>query len=264
VRLPESPRVRRRLKWTAAVGIPAAGIAALFLLIPSHGPTAPGPTGNEGPAQLASAERKAKLTAADRRRIDAVLDRFLPAAMERKDEALAWRLAGPELKSGSTLAAWRKGNTPVPYYPARETTFHHWQSIDVGEGYVIFNLLVHPAKGSTLAPYVFSGEVVKEHGAWLVNRLYTIAIMNKTTKEHPMAEVGPADFAAGGAPGTSSPPETTTHDSRIAPVLAVLGAVILIPLALALVALRRARRFRRQARSSGRQEIPSLPARYRS
>jgi hypothetical protein len=44
---------------------------------------------------------------------------------------------------------------------------------------------------------------------------------------------------------------------------AVLGAVVLIPLALGFVALRRARRFKRLARSSGRQEIPSLPARYR-
>jgi hypothetical protein len=264
MRLPESPRARRRLKWIAALGVPVVVVVALFALVPSHGPGPSTPTGNEGPAQLASAERKVKLTAADRRAIDAVLDRFLPAAMERKDETLAWRLAGPELKADSSLAEWRKGNTPVPYYPARETTFHHWQSIDSGVGYVIFNLLVHPAKGSTLAPYVFSGEVVKVHGAWRVNRLYTIAIMNKTTKKHPMAEVGPADFGAGSSPGTSAPPDTTTHSSRIVPVLFVLGAVILIPLLLAVVALRRARRFKRQAQSSGRQQIPSLPARYRS
>jgi hypothetical protein len=263
MRLPESPRTRRRLKWLAALGLPVVVVVALFVLVPSHGPAPSAPLGNEGPAKLASAQRKVKLTAADRRQINAVLDRFLPAAMERKDETLAWQLAGPELKADSSLAEWRKGNSPVPYYPARETTFHHWLPEDVGEGYVIFNLLVHPAKGSPLAPYVFSGEVVKQGGSWRVNRLYTIAIMNKTTKKHPMAEVGPADFAAAGSPGASAPPDTTTHGSRIAPVLAVLGAVILIPLALAVVALRRARRFRRLARSSGRQEIPSLPSRYR-
>lgn len=263
MRLPESPRLRRRLKWVAGLGLPVAVIAAVFALIPSHGPTAAAPTGDEGPAQLAAAGRKVKLTAADRRAIDAVLDRFLPAAMERKDETLAWKLAGPELRSGSSLAAWRNGNTPVPYYPARETTFHHWQSIDSGVGYVIFNLLVHPAKGSTLAPYVFSGEVVRAHGSWLVNRLYTIAIMNKTTKKHPMAEVGPADYAAASSPGSSSLPDTTTHSSHILPVLAVLAAILLIPLGLGGVALRRARRWRRRVRSSGRQEIPSLPSRYR-
>jgi hypothetical protein len=264
MRLPESPRIRRRLKWLAALGLPVAAVGALFLLIPSHGPTAAAPTGNEGPAQLASAGRKVRLTAADRRRIDAVLDRFLPAAMERGDPALAWKLAGPEMKSGSTAAAWRKGTSPVPYYQARETTFHHWQAEDVGEGYVIFNLLVHPAKGSKLAPYVFSGEVVKQRGSWLVNRLYTIAIMNKTTKEHPMAEIGPADFAAASSPGTHSPPETTSHPSRLIPVLAILAAILLIPLTIAVVALRRARGWRRRVRSSEGQQMPSLPARYRS
>jgi hypothetical protein len=270
VRLPESPRARRRLTWSAALGLPVAAVAAVFLLIPSHGPTAPGPAGNEGPAQLASAGRKVALTAADRRAIDAVLDRFLPAGMERHDETLAWELAGPELRTGSTVAAWRRGDTPVPYYRARERRFHHWQPIDVGVGYVIFNLLVHPAKGwtvapgSTVAPYVFSGEVVKVHGKWLVNRLYTIAIMNPTTKKHPMAEVGPADFAAGGSAGSSSPPETTRHSSRLIPVLALFAAILLLPLALGAVALRRARRWRRRVRGSDRQQIPSLPARYRS
>jgi len=262
--LPESPRARRRLLWALGLGLPLAAIVAVFVLIPSHGPSAPGPTGDEGPAQLASVGPKLRLTPAVRRQIDAVLDRFLPAAMERKDEAAGWALAGPEMKSGSTLAGWRKGNTPVPYYQAREKTFHAWQKIDVGRDYVIFNLLVHPAKGSTLAPYVFSGEVVRQHGRWLVNRLYTIAIMNKTTKAHPTAEVGPADFAAGSSPGSSGPPDTSAHKSRILPVLALLAAIVLVPLSIAGIALRRARRWRRQVRGSGRQEIPSLPARYRS
>jgi hypothetical protein len=263
--LPASYRARRRLKWLAAIGLPVVAIVAVVLLIPSHGPPAGTPKGDEGPAQLASAQRKVKLTAADRRQIDAVLDRFLPAAMERKDEALGWSLAGPEMKTSSSLAQWRKGNTPVPYYQAREKTFHDWDPVDVGEGYVIFTLLVHPAKGSTLAPYVFSGEVVKEHGSWLVNRLYTIAIMNQGTKKHPMAEVGPADFGAGGTPAArNSTPDTAGHKSRILVVLAVLALVALIPLTFALVALRRARRWRRRVRSSEQQQLPALPARYRS
>jgi hypothetical protein len=264
VRLFESPRFRRRLFWALGLGLPLATIVAVFLLVPSHGPTAAAPTGNEGPAQLASTAPKVSLTPAVRRQIDAVLDRFLPAALERKDEAAGWALAGPEMKDGSTLAGWRKGDTPVPYYQAREKTFHGWQAVDVGQGYVIFDLLVHPAKGSTLAPYVFSGEVVKQHGRWLVNRLYTIAIMNKPTKRHQTPEVGPADFAAGASTGSHAPPDSTEHKSRILPVLGVLAAIALLPLLLGGVALRRARRWRRQVRNSDRRQIPSLPERYRS
>ncbi|HVU76552.1 MAG TPA: hypothetical protein VHC67_03145 [Gaiellaceae bacterium] len=261
----DSPRARRRFRWIAALGIPVAAVVAVVLLVPSHGPPAGTPAGDEGPAQLASQGPKVQLTAADRRRIDAVLDRFLPAAMERKDEALGWSLAGPEMRASSSLAQWRKGNTPVPYYRARERTFHDWDPVDVGQGYVIFTLLVHPATGSKLAPYVFSGEVVKQHGSWLVNRLYTIAIMNKGTKKHPMAEVGPADFGAGGSPAArNSTPDTAGHKSRILVVLAVLALVALIPLTFAVVALRRARSWRRRVRSSDRRELPTLPARYRS
>lgn len=262
--LPDSPRKRRRLIGVVLAVALAGAVAAVFALIPSHGPSAPGPTGNEGPAQLASDTPKVRLTRADRRAIDASLDRFLPAAMERKDPAAGWALAGPEMKSGSTLAAWRRGDSPVPYYQARETTFHDWQTIDAGKGYVVFNLLVHPAKGSKLAPYVFSGEVVKQGGRWLVNRLYTIAIMNKPTKHNPMPERGPADFAAGASAGSQANPDTASHSSSILPVLGILAAVALLPLTLAAIALRRWGRWRRQTRTSERREIPALPRRYRS
>lgn len=262
MRLFESPRARRRLILSVCIAVPLIVVAALFTLIPSHGPSAPGPTGTEGPAQLATDTPEVKLTRADRRAIDTALDRFLPAAMERRDVAAGWALAGPEFKAGSTLAEWRRGNLPVPYYLAREKTFHNWQTIDSGKGYVVFNLMVHPAKGWKLAPYVFSGEAVKQHGRWLVNRLYTIAIMNKPTKKNPHPEVGPADFAAG--LGASTDANKADHPRRILPVIAVLSAIALIPLTLAAIAILKAVRWRRRVRSSGRSQVPSLPPRYKA
>jgi hypothetical protein len=262
MRLLESPRARRRFILIACLAVLLGGLGAVFALIPSHGPSAPGPTGNEGPAQLAAATPAVRLTKADHQAIDAVLDRFLPAVMERKDPAAGWALAGPEMKSGSTLAGWRRGNLPVPDYPASEKTFHNWTTIDSEKGSVIFNLIAHPAMGSSLAPYVFSGEVVKVHGHWLVNRLYTIAIMNKPTRTNPHPEVGPADFSAG-AVGPSSD-ATKGHGSRLLPVLGILAAIALVPLTLGGIALFKAFRWRRQVRSSGRSQVPSLPDRYKA
>ena len=146
---------------------------------------------------------------ADRRAIDRTLDRFVPAGVARKSPATAWALAGPELKSGSTLAAWKAGNSPIPYYPVLEKTFHTWRTIDVGPRYVVFNLLVHAQPTSHLGSYVFSGEVVKQGDQWLVNRIYTIAIMNPVTKK--THEVGPADFVA---PPPSSPDAERQVDDR--------------------------------------------------
>jgi len=262
MRLLESPRARRRFIVLACISVPLVVVIAAFVLIPSHGPSAPGPTGNEGPAQLATANETVKLTRADHRAIDAVLDRFLPDAMERRNTAAGWALAGPEFKTGSTLAEWRHGSLPVPYYRARETTFHNWQTIDSGKGYVIFNLIVHPAKGSKVAPYVFSGEVVKQRGHWLVNRLYTIAIMNKPTKKNPHPEVGPADFSAGLGAATNA--DKVGHPRRILPVLAVIAAIALVPLSLGGIALLKALRWRRRVRNSGRSEVPTLPDRYKA
>lgn len=264
MRLPTSARTRRRLAYTGvAAAILVAGIL-VAVLIPSHAPSAPGPAAGAARASdlAVATPKKTKLKAADRREIDGVLDRFLLAGLDRSDPATAWKLAGPELKSGSTLAGWRKGDTPVPYYELRDRTFHDWSTIDVEPNSVIFNLLVHPKKGSGLAPYVFSGEMVKRAGHWLVNRLYTIAIMYPMTRT--THEVGPADFAA--PPATSSAPHGSARLGKfgILPVVAILAAVLLIPLSLALVALTRARRWKRQVDESGRREMPMLPARYRA
>ena len=262
LRLPQSPRTRRKLAWISGAGALVAIGVAVALAIPTHSDTQPPVAGTEGPADLAVATPNVKLTRADRRAIDRTLDTFLPQAMERRDPAAAWALAGPELRSGSTLADWRRGSLPVPEYQAREKTFHAWQTIDVGPRYVIFNLLVHPAKGWKAAPYVFSGEVVKQDGRWLVNRLYTIAIMNPVTKTN--HEWGPADFAAPPtASGNGDRPTSKIGTLGWLPILGILAAVVILPASLGAVALVRARRFRRAVRASRGTEMPALPARYR-
>lgn len=257
--LPSSPRARRKLAWiSAAAVLVAAGLAVAFL-IPNHKTGQGNPTGNEGPAQVAITT-STRLTAADRRQIDAVLDRFIPAGMERRDPALAWRLAGPEMKVSSTLAQWRRGTSPIPYYQPKEKTFHGWSTIDAGPRYVIFNLLLHPLHPERVGTYVFSGEVVKPGQQWLVNRLYTIAIMNgphfSTTHE-----LGPADFAAPGAKGQGEP-ETVKHSLGILPIALILSLVILVPLAVVGGAFVRARRWRRRVRTDARTTLPPLPSGY--
>jgi hypothetical protein len=259
LRLPASPRVRRRLKWQGAVVTLLVAVAAVVLLMPGRTPPSSAPTRNEGPARLASDTPQVRITKADRRAIDATLDRFLPAAMGRRDATLAWSLAGPELRAGSTLADWRAGSSPVPAYPLRAGTFHDWQTIDTGPRYVIFNLLVHPRPHETIAPTVFSGEVVKSRERWLVNRIYTIAIMNPITRK--THEVGPADFAA---PGSKSQPagKQVIGNLGILPIVGILALVLLIPLTLGLLALVRARRWRRRVKDTGRTDLPPLPAGY--
>ena len=254
---PTSPRLRRRL-LRIGVAVAATGtIAALVVFVPSNGPATPAAQPNEGPAQIALPAKTYRVTAAERRAIDATLDRFIPAAMERRSPETAWALAGPELRSNSSLAAWRKGSSPVPFYPARETTFHQWTTIEVGRDDVLFNLLLHPkAASKSLGSYVFAGEVVERHGHWLVNRIYTIAIMNNTPTTH---ETGPADFAAPAAASQTPKGKPVLGGIGILPVVAILALILLIPLSLGVVALLRARRWRRQTRIGARNRpLPTL------
>jgi hypothetical protein len=257
--LPSSPRSRRRLRWITAAVVLVLGGLALAFLIPSHQAGSGNPTSNEGPAQLAITT-KSRLTAADRRQINAVLDRFIPAGMERHDPALAWKLAGPEMKADSTLADWRRGTSPIPYYLPKEKTFHEWQTIDVGPRYVIFNLLLHPLHPDRIGTYVFSGQMVKPGSRWLVNRIYTIAIMN-SPQFSTTHELGPADFAAPGAKGQGTP-ETVKHNLGILPIVLILALVILVPIGVGAGALVRARRWRRHVRTDARTNLPPLPSGY--
>ncbi len=263
IRIPESPRLRRRLTWVAIAGILAVAGILIAVLIPSRGPSNGTAAGNRAPAQLA-VDTHQKLSTANRRQIDTLLDRFIPAAVERRDPTTAWALAGPEMRDSSSLSAFRKGKLPVPSYPANEQNYHHWRAIDVEKGSVVLNVLVHPKNPQKLGTWVFSIEVVKPKSRWLVNHIYTIAVMNPPVRPATVThELGPADFAAPSPTSRTSTTSSPSSHSFLLPVVAIFGILLLIPLALGVGALLRAHRWRRAVRASGRTELPPLPSRYR-
>lgn len=256
--IPSSPRRRRRLlRLGAAAGV-AGAIAAVVLLVPNPKPPNPAPPKNAPPAQLV--QRSRPVTPSERRAINATLDRFLRAALDRSSPATAWRLAGPELKTGSTLREWRAGTSPIPYYPPREKTFHGWISVDAGPHYVVFDhLVVHPRHGPKTSARVFAGEVVNRGSGWLVNRLYTIAVFERPTKSG-THQVGPADFAAGAA-STGPPPRggAMLGKTWLLAAIGAIGLVLLFPLGFGLAVGVRARRRRRQYAHTRDRELPPLP-----
>jgi hypothetical protein len=264
IRIPESPRVRRRLKWVAIAGaLAVAGILA-GVLIPSKGPSNGAATGkNRPPAQLAVNTHQ-KLARADRRQIDGLLDRFIPAAVARENLDTAWALAGPEMRTASSLRDFRKGDLPVPAYPANEKNYHHWRAIDVERRSVVLNVLVHPKNPRKTGTWVFSIEVVKPKSRWLVNHIYTIAVMNPPVRPATVThELGPADYLTPPPTSRTSTTATPSSHSFLLPVIAIFAIVLLIPLGLGVAALFRARRWRKTVRASGRTELPPLPASYR-
>jgi hypothetical protein len=256
---PSSPRARRRLLRVGIALTVAGSIAGIALALQSPKQPSAAPAKNAPPAQLLN--RRTRVTPKERRAINATLDKFLGASLDRSSPATAWRLAGPEMKSGSTLRQWRAGTSPVPYFPTREKTFGGWEAVDAGPNYVVFDhLLVHPKRGSQTSASIFSGEVVKSGSHWLVNRLYTIAVMKRPTKTG-MHQVGPQDYAAPGASGQGSSQTSggTLGKQWLLVVVGLVGLAILFPLGFGVASAVRSRRRQRQYVEHRDRDLPPLP-----
>lgn len=238
----------------------AVTTSAVLLRSPKGPSTAP--PKNAPPAQLV--KQSTYVSRAERRAIDRTLDAFIPAGLGGTAPATAWRLSGPELTGGSTLREWRHGTSPIPYYPPRGKTFHHWTVIDSGPGYVDFTILIHPRRARDGSSEVFSGKMLKLRGRWVVDGLYTIAVFARPDKKG-RHEVGPADYAAGPAAGSGSsgPPAGSGRSALGKGWLGVIGGgillVLLFPIGLGVSSALRSRRSRlAYARTRG-QALPPLP-----
>jgi hypothetical protein len=199
-----SPRLGRRLvRWSIGIA-GVGGIVLAFVLVPESKQPGSAATGRPGSAKVVRPV-SLRVRPAERRAVDNVLDRFIPAGVGRRAMATAWLLAGPELRAGSTLRQWRNDVSPIPYYPVAGKTFHHWKTLDAGPDFVEFGLLVAPRRGSHLGDWALSGLVVRRGSRWLVDRLYTAATYNMAG-----ALTGPPDLIGGpvssGAPSNRRGP----------------------------------------------------------
>jgi hypothetical protein len=173
--LPSSPRRRRRLAWAVAGLAVAALVAAGVATLPTGKPAAPAePLSNE-PAQLPPRERPLRLSAADRQAVNAVLDRFVPAAVERRDPAAAYGLVTRRLRGDDRRETWARGALPVMQFPARGTRFHDWSLKYVDENGVGFDLLLQPRPKAKIGPIMFAVDLERIGGRWLVDSFGPIA-----------------------------------------------------------------------------------------
>jgi len=165
----------------------------------------------------------------------------------------AWRLAGPELKSASTLSQWRHHSSPLPYFPVAGKTFHSWKTIDASPNAVEFDILVEPRKHTRYGSWVFSGEVIRSHSHWIVNRLYTTAEMNPVRGSR--HEIGTADFSAPGAAGAVTTGHGRLGKIWLLAIVGILGLALLFPIAFGITSLVKGR----VRRSGTDRALPPLP-----
>jgi hypothetical protein len=167
-------------------------------------------------AQPASAATR--LSAADRKAIGVLMDRFVKDAVRREDLPAAWSLIGPDLRGGTTRAAWNNGSgVTVQYFPVAGTDFSNaWTVSAVRAGAAQLQMILHPKPGAHGYEETAANiEVRKVHGRWIVDIFYPAAVFHANG-----GISGPNDFKAGSGSGA-------TNSSRIAGrwLIVAIGAV---------------------------------------
>ena len=190
-RLLASPRLRRRLAWSAGSLIVAVPLAYLAVHFSSPG----SPANANGPVvdnlALYRAPKHVPFAPHDRRAVHELLHRFIATAVARHDVAASWPLAGPSLRAGLTRKQWATGDIPVVPYPVSPNGQGAWSLVQYSyRDEVGLEALLFPRRCSGYSVATVDATVVRDReGHWRVD--YWMI-----TKFHGPGATAPADSAS--------------------------------------------------------------------
>ena len=197
-----------------------------------------------------------RLKPAERRAINATLDRFVTSAVQRKNLAASYDLVTPAMRTGISRRDWAHGRTNVMAYPARGTRFHGW-TVDLAQpGYVMVDLILQPRRGARVGPMIFTLELRRVHGRWLVASFIPSASFAGAGRTGSMKAFG--DY---GPLAVKNPkPKHVNRLFLIGPALVVL-LIVAFPAGILLGSWRRNRRAEREYGKPLPRGLPPLPPR---
>ena len=254
--VPSSARKRRRLSIAAGVLALGAAVWGLSVLLPAPAKKSADAT-DKGSNRVVFREKQVPLRRADRREIKRLLATFIPAAVERRDPAAAYRLATPALRSSATRADWRRGEIPVYPYPASKR--YDWTINFSFPRQLNVDLFVQPRKGADVGPIAFTVEFrrTRQDPAWRVESFFPTAIFPKV--EDGGQPLSQADLGPGNVQGTSQ-----TGKARVSPLFffvppSIVLLALLIPVVLFVRGKIREARSERIYAMTPRRTMPPLP-----
>jgi hypothetical protein len=223
----------------------SATVAAAIVLLPASGKRLPiyaAPKGTR--VQVVRIPHAVPMTTARERAIGALIDAFVPTAVERREPLRALKLVTPAFRAGVSRSEWSRGNLPVLPYQTQGAHFP-WT---LGYSYpreISVDVLLHPAPSEQLGAIAFTA-VFKQRGKrWLIDSFV------------PAASFAPRHKA----PRILAQPDFTpalTTNGRRAPLSAtwlllpgaVLALIVLVPVGIGLAKWRRGRKASRDYRAS--------------
>jgi len=165
---------RRFNRWLLVLGALVLVAGVIAILVTKVGNNS-GTTENANPtgppiSQLEKNQKNIQFPAAAWK----VAKQFIAAAPARKNLAKAYALADDNVRGGLTLAQWKTGNIPVPYFPTTKIIRYNWKNTNFAHPRdAAVNLFLVPTAKSGLQTGPFLIEVVKVgHGAnahWVVD-----------------------------------------------------------------------------------------------
>jgi hypothetical protein len=211
-----------------------------------------------GGVAIPAAEARPASPAA-RRQIDTLIDRFVKDVVLRRNLTEGWRLAGPDLRGGTTRAAWLSGKgVTVEAFPAVGDDFRHaWAGTFVSPTRAELTVTLR-SRGRNAQLIEAQTVVVEEHGRWVVDIFYPAGIFrlghghNGSCGKASCAVSGPNDFGPQGAGGGQE--GVPSHDAArwLWIVLGSLGGLVAFGAAGLLVRVRMRDRRARLAYEASR------------
>jgi hypothetical protein len=175
LRLPESPRARRRLFWKALGGGVALGIGLLIAFDSNSGHSLQTPIDSNAKARVVAHPKTVPVGAADRKAAETNLMTFARTAVLRRDLAASWPLADATMRIGTTREQWLGGSLPVVPYPAGAVLniglrlLHSYRD-DLG--YEVLFVANKTALGKRTGTEAYACEMHHVGGRWLVDSCY--------------------------------------------------------------------------------------------
>jgi hypothetical protein len=241
--LPASPRKRRRLAKLGVVVLAVLVFAVLTAIFKRPNDSAP--TSAVAPGSVYVEDRPVKLTPAMKREINQTLNRFVPAAVLRRDTMEAYELATPNLRAGASREEWERGEIPV--FPATvRPPYNGWRLNYSIQNNVNVDLMLKTTKQEKeISAYSYNVDLQRIGDRWLVESFYPVAQFRRTSLENGTKVVASYDFVPVQYQGASG---TNEYEKRLFTL-----AVLSIPaLGLALVALLFAGQYLRNRRAERR------------
>ena len=146
------------------------------MLLPQAKDDPPEVFGNQEALNVAANEKSVRLTAADRKHVNATIDVLMNAGVKRQNPSAVYEIASPDLRSQASRNEWQRGDIPVYPYPALGKEFHGWTINFSQRNHLNVDLLVMPGKDrARLGPVALTLDLRKIRNRWLVDGIFPIA-----------------------------------------------------------------------------------------